>query len=284
MRKAFIKTVRAEMDSDKSLVVFLGDISVAGFLNASDELIDGVHNCGILEQAMVSFAAGCAVGGLYPIVQTIVPFIVERAFEQIKLDFCAQENPGLIVGVGGGLEYSKLGYTHQTLWDTALLSNLENLTLFTPTVGPSEVTSILQSLIRTRRLAYARLTESYLKTTYDGPYGIAELMQLKPSKGANTATVVCGAFPGIQALVDQDDVDVFAYSFPNTLPRNVSLLAGYDRVDVWEFGTTSLLATGLKLALPRIVVRGFNQRARFFKTYGDQAARDFIASNWSESR
>jgi Transketolase, pyrimidine binding domain len=284
MRKAFIQTVRAELALDSSLAVFLGDISVAGFLGPSDELIRGVYNCGILEQAMVSFAAGCSVGGLYPVVQTIVPFVVERAFEQIKLDFCAQCNAGLIVGVGGGLEYSKLGYTHHTLWDTALLSNLEGLTLFTPTIGAPEVSAMLRYLIRSRKLAYARLTECYLESGYTGAYDFGELIKIKHSANRSTALLLCGAFPGIQTIVDEAAVDVFAYSFPNIVPTNLSMLESYKQVDVWEFGTASILVDLLSKAMPRVVFRGFAQQTRFFRSYGADEARDFIASNWIATR
>ena len=283
MRKAFIQAMRAELATNPSLAVFLGDISVAGFLEPNEELIAGVYNCGILEQSMVSFAAGCSAKGMYPVVQTIIPFIVERAFEQIKLDFCAQRNAGLIVGVGGGLEYSKLGYTHHTLWDTAVLSNLENLVLFTPTIGAKEVGAILPLFVRSRMLAYARLTECYLKNDYSGPFDVATLMKIKQGRVQSRATVYCGAFPGIQSLVGETDSDVFAYSFPNVLPANLSLLSSYASLDVWEFGTSPILAMALRRALPQVEIRGFCQRPRFFREYGAEEAQAFISSNWIDS-
>jgi Transketolase, pyrimidine binding domain len=283
MRKAFIQAVRSELSVDPAIQVFLGDISVAGFLNASDELIERVHNCGILEQAMVSFAAGCSVGGQFPIVQTIIPFLVERAFEQIKLDFCAQRNPGLLVGVGGGLEYSKLGYTHHTLWDTALLGNLAGLSLFTPTVGAEEVKTILPLLIRNRTLAYARLTECYLKAGHTGPYSIHGLVPVKQGSDRSRAKVICGAYPGIQSAVDEAGCDVFAYSFPNAVPADVDLLRPYSSLEVWEFGTAPMLHRRLAQALPATSIRGFCQGPEFFRAYGDDAAARFIASNWVAS-
>jgi hypothetical protein len=285
MRKAFIKTVRSELDRDQALMVFLGDISVAGFLSPEDKLIDRVFNCGILEQAMTSFAAGCASAGFYPIVQTIIPFLVERAFEQIKLDFCAQRHRGLIVGVGGGLEYSKLGSTHHTLWDTALLSNLEGLTLFTPTVGAAEVETILRSFISERELAYARLTELYLTASCDEPYRVAHLNKLKSGdRNCTTATVLCGAFPGIQKTYNAATGDVYAYSYPNRAPLNVAVLAAYSEVRVWEFGTAPMLRRAIAAALPGVAVSGFHQSPAFFRSYGSGDALDFIESNWVESR
>lgn len=281
MRKAFIRSIRAELARDPKMVVFLGDISVAGFLTSEDQLVDRVYNCGILEQAMISFAAGCSANGLYPVVQTIVPFIVERAFEQIKLDFCAQKNSGLIVGVGGGLEYAKLGYTHHTLWDTAILHNLEGLLLCTPTLGAAEVETVLPLLARQRRLAYVRLTEDYGKGVSSGPYEIGALVRLTgdASRPRSAAKVICGSFPGLPAMISDPDVDVFAYSYPNLDPVNIEELASYSAVSTVEMATMPLLAPRLS-SLLRMHVRSMHQQARFFRDYGESAAEEFLRNNW----
>lgn len=283
MRKAFIRSIRAELEHDPQMVVFLGDISVAGFLTPQDQLVERVYNCGILEQAMLSFAAGASANGLYPVVQTIVPFIVERGFEQIKLDFCAQKNPGLIVGVGGGLEYAKLGYTHHTLWDTAILQNLEGLLLFTPTLGPAEVEHVLPVLARRRSLAYVRLTEDYGKGLHDGSFDVGSLVRIvgDPSRPRARARVICGSFPGMRDFLFMSDLDVFAYSYPNLAPANVAELAAYREIDVLEMATGPILAPLLASLLPRARVTCTHQQPRFFRDYGDTAAAEFIRSNWT---
>ena len=42
-----------------------------------------VINFGIMEQSMIGFASGLSKGGYYPIT-SITPFLVDRAYEQIK--------------------------------------------------------------------------------------------------------------------------------------------------------------------------------------------------------
>ena len=101
------------MKQDKRIVVLLGDISVFGFQNCFKDFPERTFNIGICEQSMVGMAAGLSMAGFIPIVHTIEPFLVDRAFEQIKDDFGYQELKGNIVGVDVSETAPNLGYTHQ---------------------------------------------------------------------------------------------------------------------------------------------------------------------------
>lgn len=287
MRKAFIDITRHELKQREDLIVLLGDISVAGFFGEKEQLLPGVHNCGILEQAMLSFGAGASHEGLYPIMQTIIPFIVERAFEQIKLDFCAQNNKGLLVGVGGGLEYSKLGYTHQTLWDTSLLSNLEEIIICTPTLGPEEVKKTISYFIENKKLAYLRLTKDYLQTnklTENLPgFEVEKIVKIKSTSDIDNkkAVIFCGSFPGIDEMLYSMECDVFSYSCPNLIPDNVDILSGYSELEIREFGTSSILARTFIKAGIKKSIKSYIQSPKFFRDYGDDAAKSFIMNNWT---
>lgn len=132
MRKQFPKTVMEIMDEDDRVVVLLGDIGVFAFKDVMEKYPTRCYNIGILEQTMVGMAAGLAMAGLIPIIHTIEPFLVERAFEQIKDDFGYQELIGTLVGVDVSETSPNLGYTHQTPYAMTLMSLIKNMNIFFP--------------------------------------------------------------------------------------------------------------------------------------------------------
>lgn len=132
MRQQFSKTVLEIMDKDDRVVVLLGDIGVHAFEPVFERYSNRCYNVGICEQAMVGMAAGLAMAGFLPIVHTIEPFLVERAFEQIKDDFGYQGLPGNIVGVDVSQTAPNLGYTHQTPYATEMISRVIGLLAFEP--------------------------------------------------------------------------------------------------------------------------------------------------------
>jgi transketolase len=91
MREVFAETMSELLDEDLSTALVLADISVQYFRQAQAEHPERVINVGIREQLLVNIGAGLGLSGLRPVVHTFSTFLVERAFEQIKLGFGHQD-------------------------------------------------------------------------------------------------------------------------------------------------------------------------------------------------
>ena len=105
--------VRKFIESIPNSALLLIDIGVWPFHDLLEKYPERAKNIGIFEPGTVSVAAGLALNGIIPIVYGINPFIVERAMEQLKLDFIYQKIGGNFVVSGGAYEFSTLGYSRE---------------------------------------------------------------------------------------------------------------------------------------------------------------------------
>src|SRR6266498_2150912 len=110
MRAVFIRTTSELLDTHPRTAVVLADISAEPFVPAAVAHPDRVVNVGIREQLMLSVAGGLALTGLRPYVHSYAPFLVDRAYEQIKLDLDHQGVGAVLVSVGGSYDASAAGW------------------------------------------------------------------------------------------------------------------------------------------------------------------------------
>ncbi|SCL21869.1 transketolase [Micromonospora nigra] len=132
MRSVFVDTVIESLATDEKLVLLTADISSWSFDEARATYPDRVINVGIREQAMIGMAGGFALNGFRPVVHTYTPFLVERPFEQIKLDLGHQDVGAVLVSIGGSYDDLARGRTHQAPGDVALFDTLPGWTVHVP--------------------------------------------------------------------------------------------------------------------------------------------------------
>ena len=84
---------------------------------------------GITEANVIGMAAGLAMEGYIPYVNTIATFITRRCYEQVAVDLCLHNLPVRLIGNGGGLVYAPLGPTHLAIEDIAIMRALPNMTV-----------------------------------------------------------------------------------------------------------------------------------------------------------
>ena len=132
MRRSFGKSIVELADRDEKIHVIVGDIGYRVFDEFREKHPDRFINMGICEQSMISVSAGMALEGLKPWVYTITPFLIERPFEQVKLDIDQQNVDVKLVGFS---DYPTLGPTHTELNGKKLMKLFKNITSYFPEDG-----------------------------------------------------------------------------------------------------------------------------------------------------
>jgi len=196
MRDRFTTVTTALLHDNEHIALVLADIGVARFKGLGPE--DRVFNVGIREQLMVSFAAGLALEGLRPIVHSYAPFLVERPFEQIKLDFGHQDVGGILVSIGGSFDAAGEGRTHQAPGDVALVSTLPGCSVYVPGHA-DEVEEVLVAEAPGSGLVYIRLCDDSNREAHlGGPVVVRQ--------GAGATIIAVGPMldPVLEAVEDLD--------------------------------------------------------------------------------
>lgn len=132
IRMQFPETILKISKEDKKVIVLVGDISHGIFSKFRELNPKNYYNVGINECAMVSMASGLSKIGYIPVVHTIAPFLIERTYEQIKLNFALQNQNINLVSIGSSFDYSRLGCTHHCYSDISILSHFKNAKIFIP--------------------------------------------------------------------------------------------------------------------------------------------------------
>jgi transketolase len=162
MRTAFTSATEELLDSDPLAAVVIAEISADWFAKAAARHPERVLNVGIREQLMMGVGGGLALAGLRPIVHTYAPFLVSRAFEQVKLDLGHQGLHAVLVSIGASYDSSQSGRTHQAPEDVALLDTVPGFAVHVPG-HPDEVSGLLAQAMTAltgpeRHSSYIRLS------------------------------------------------------------------------------------------------------------------------------
>jgi transketolase len=129
MRRHFGNIINKLAKKDKKILLIVGDIGYGIFDEFRKDNPKQFYNLGICEQSMISFASGLAIEGLKPWVYTITPFLIERPFEQIKLDINQQNVNVKLIGFA---DYPTLGPTHAEINAKKLMGLFKNIKSFFP--------------------------------------------------------------------------------------------------------------------------------------------------------
>lgn len=112
---------------------------------------------GIAEQDMISTAAGLALMGKIPFVNSFSVFLTGRAFDQIRQQVSLPGANVKLCGSSSGLTQGPDGATHQSILDAALMRLLPNMTVFVP-ADPQQAKAAVWAAYHVSGPVYLRLS------------------------------------------------------------------------------------------------------------------------------
>ena len=210
MRSRFYDVTAEALDDDPDVAVVLADIGVSELPRHPR-----VFNVGIREQAMIGVAAGLALEGYRPVVHSYAPFLVERPYEQLKLDLGHQDAGAVLVSVGASYDSACSGRTHQAPEDVPVVATLPGWTIHVPG-HPDEVERLYRRSLAERGRVYLRLSEEMNREPIDGD-GLVVLR-----RGSEHAPVVVAVGPTLgPAFTATVDLDVTVAYLATVRPFDV---------------------------------------------------------------
>ena len=108
MRQACLDKVYELAQKDKRVLFIGSDLGIGTLQKFKQEIPERFFMEGISEANMIGMAAGLAMEGKIPYLNTIATFLTRRCFEQIVVDLCLHKVNVRLLGSGGGLVYAPL--------------------------------------------------------------------------------------------------------------------------------------------------------------------------------
>ena len=269
-RTRFADTAAALVDEDLSVALVYAEISGQYFGDVERRHPDRVINVGIREQLLVNVGAGLALTGMRPIVHTFGSFLVERAFEQVKLGFGHQDVGGVLVGSGGSFDIASGGRTHQAPGDVPLMDTLPGWTIHVPG-HTDEVEDALRLAVASDGREYVRVVSQQNDRAFPVRPGSFHVVR----RGAGATVVAVGPTlkPVLEASRDLDVSVLYANVVRPFDGRTLRAVLGTPEVVLVEpylAGTSSrLVADALSDVPHRLLALGV--RSEELRRYGTPA-------------
>jgi transketolase len=278
-RTQFGRTLTDLLVEDLSVALVYAEISGRFFTEAERRFPERVVNVGIREQLMVNVGAGMALTGLRPVVHSFGTFLVERAFEQVKLGFPHQGVGGVLVGGGGSFDASRSGRTHQVPGDVALLDTLPDVVIHAPGTS-AETDEVLRRAVAADGLHYVRVVEQTNAESFTGP-GLHVVR-----RGAGATVLAFGPVLDdvLAATADRDVTVLYAHSvrpFDAATLRAVLTVPDVVLVEPWLAGTSARVVSDalhdiphrlLSLGTRRMELRHYGTPTEHQRAHGLDAA------------
>jgi len=253
-------------------VFFIGSDLGSGTLDEfKQEMPDRFFMEGISEANVIGMAAGLALEGKIPYVNTIATFLTRRCYDQIAVDLCLHNLNVRLIGNGGGMVYAPLGPTHMAIEDIAIMRTLPNMTIVAP-ADADEMRRLIPLTVDHKGPIYIRLAKGYdpIVSVDNIPFEIGKALPMREGKDAlivTTGITLKIAMDAAEALA-VDGMEVAVLHMPTIKPLDVETLRMYLSIPVVVTVEEHTIVGGLGSAVAEVIAEANFTPAKRFKRIG----------------
>jgi len=256
--------------------LFIGsDLSPGLLAEMRQKMPDRWYMEGITEANVIGMAAGLAMEGYMPFVNTIATFITRRCYEQVAVDLCLHELPVRLIGNGGGLVYAPLGPTHLAIEDIAIMRALPNMTV-TAVCDAKEMVRLMNCTLDWPNPIYIRLAKGGdpVVSRDENGFAIGKAIPMRKSRAKRAIVVMATGVMttnclAASELLAKDGIDISVVHFHTVKPLDeetvLTFADGAELIVTVEEGTriggfgsavTDVIVEHLATSLPPILRLG----------------------------
>lgn len=191
MRTKFFETVERLAEQRNDIIILTGDLGFKLFDSFHSKFPERFYDVGVAEANMIGIAAGLSLCKKNVYCYSIIPFLLMRTFEQIRIDIAYNNLNVKLVGVGGGFSYGLEGITHFGIEDLALMRMLPNMTIVVP-ADPMEAKALAEASVEFEGPIYIRLGRAGESPLYDKPVEFKIGRPIFLNEGNNIAILAIG--------------------------------------------------------------------------------------------
>ncbi|MDX2073987.1 MAG: transketolase C-terminal domain-containing protein [Alphaproteobacteria bacterium] len=208
MRKTCVDMVYTLAKKDPRVVFIGSDLSPGLLKDMKAEFPDRTFMEGVAEQNIIGMAAGFALEGYIPYVNTIATFITRRCFEQVAVDACLHHLPIRLIANGGGLVYAPLGPTHLAIEDIAIMRSLPNMTVVAVS-DAEEMTRFMEKSLDWPHPIYIRMAKGGdpIVSRAELGFEIGKAILLKDTRSPNPVLLITTGITTNRALTAAEQLE-----------------------------------------------------------------------------
>ncbi len=272
MRKMCLDVVYELARQDKRVFFIGSDLGIGTLQKFKDEIPERFFMEGISEANMIGMAAGLAMEGKIPYVNTIATFLTRRCFEQVVVDLGLHNLNVRLLGNGGGLVYAPLGPTHEAIEDIAIMRSIPNMTVIAP-ADANEMRRVMAQSLDHEGPIYIRIAKGGdpIVTSDAIPFEIGKALPMREGSDALIITTGITLRNGLEAAdrLKEQGIGLSVLHVPTVKPIDRQLIMQFvGKVPVIVTIEEHTIIGGLGSAVAEIIAEANFISPKYFKRIG----------------